>query len=83
MCAERNAVASAVATEGKDIRITDIVVVTPDSDNCSPCGACRQVLAELAPSANIWFLKNGNLMCRGINYLLPDRFSLDLPAAFE
>lgn len=75
MCAERNAVASAVATEGKAIRITDIVAVTPDGDNCSPCGACRQVLAELAPSANIWFLKNRNLVCRDINHLLPDRFN--------
>jgi cytidine deaminase len=74
MCAERNAVASAVASEGKTLRITDVVVVTPDGDNCSPCGACRQVLAEIAPDACVRYLQKGHLVERTIDELLPDHF---------
>jgi cytidine deaminase len=43
VCAERNAVAAAVAAGARHIRA--VVVVT--STVASPCGACRQVLAEL------------------------------------
>jgi len=43
VCAERNAVAAAVAAGAKRIRA--VAVVTRDGS--SPCGACRQVLAEL------------------------------------
>ena len=43
VCAERNAVAAAVAAGARRIRA--VVVVTPTVG--SPCGACRQVLAEL------------------------------------
>lgn len=47
VCAERNAVAAAVAAGAGRIRA--VAVVTPTSPPGSPCGACRQVLAELAP----------------------------------
>ena len=44
-CAERNAVFAAVAAGAAIIRA--VVVVTENGG--SPCGACRQVLAEFAP----------------------------------
>ena len=43
VCAERNAVAVAVAAGARRIRA--VAVCTPTA--ASPCGACRQVLAEL------------------------------------
>jgi cytidine deaminase len=46
ICAERNAVAAAVAAGAR--RITMVAVVTGSRPPASPCGACRQVLAELA-----------------------------------
>jgi len=46
ICAERNAVAAAVAAGAKQLRA--VAVVTPTSPPGSPCGACRQVLAEFA-----------------------------------
>jgi len=47
VCAERNALAVAVAAGAR--RITAVCVVTSAVPAASPCGACRQVLAELAP----------------------------------
>ena len=43
-CAERTAIFSAIAAGAKNI--TAVVVATRDGG--SPCGACRQVLAEFA-----------------------------------
>jgi cytidine deaminase len=45
VCAERNAVAAAVAMGARRIRA--VAVVTSARPPASPCGACRQVLAEL------------------------------------
>jgi cytidine deaminase len=46
VCAERNAVAAAVAAGAR--RITAVAVVSGAEPPAAPCGACRQVLAELA-----------------------------------
>lgn len=44
ICAERNAVAAAVAAGARRLRA--VAVVTKTTPPGSPCGACRQVLAE-------------------------------------
>lgn len=44
ICAERAAIATAIAAGSRDLRA---VVVVADTDTpISPCGACRQVMAE-------------------------------------
>ena len=45
VCAERNAVAAAVAAGARLIRA--VAVVTDARPLSTPCGACRQVLAEV------------------------------------
>jgi cytidine deaminase len=45
VCAERNAVAAAVAAGAR--RIHGVAVASGASPPASPCGACRQVIAEL------------------------------------
>jgi cytidine deaminase len=44
VCAERHAIAAAVAAGCRDF--AGIAVVTQSSPPAAPCGACRQVLAE-------------------------------------
>ncbi|HTB58782.1 MAG TPA: cytidine deaminase [Polyangia bacterium] len=45
VCAERNAIAAAVAAGARSIRA--VAVASGASPPASPCGACRQVIAEL------------------------------------
>ncbi len=47
ICAERGAVVGAIAAGETDIRAC--VVVTPTEEPSSPCGICRQLLAEFGP----------------------------------
>lgn len=44
ICAERSAAAAAVSGGAKSIRA--VVVVTPTPEPSTPCGICRQLLAE-------------------------------------
>ncbi|HOT28484.1 MAG TPA: cytidine deaminase [Candidatus Ozemobacteraceae bacterium] len=50
-CAERTALFAAIARGKHEFKRIAIFVDTDDF--ISPCGACRQVLAELAPNADV------------------------------
>src|SRR5438045_9242771 len=51
ICAERSAIATAIAQGSKDF--VAIAVVTAGKKPAMPCGACRQVLAEFNPSIKV------------------------------
>ena len=51
ICAERNAIARAAA-EGARV-IVAVAVVAGHGEPASPCGACRQVLAEFGPDMRV------------------------------
>jgi len=52
ICAERSAVVGAVAAGETAIRVC--VVVSPTVDPSSPCGICRQLLAEFGPDVLVF-----------------------------
>jgi cytidine deaminase len=51
-CAERIALFGALTDGAKRFRA--IAVVAPHKDGATPCGACRQLLAEYAPKAVVY-----------------------------
>ena len=74
ICAERTACVKAVS-EGK--RSFRRIAIYADSQNwCTPCGACRQFLAEFSPDMEVLCAKAG---ARYVSYklseLLPHTFS--------
>ncbi len=73
ICAERVALFKA-RSEGAG-RVVRVAIVTDSSPPTAPCGACRQVLLELAPDAQV-ILANleGSRTVRQVRDLLPDAF---------
>jgi cytidine deaminase len=79
-CAERVAMQSAWAVGARDIVALAVVADTPGP--VSPCGGCRQVMAELAKDAVV-FLANmrGDWIETSVAQLLPGAFDPnDLPS---
>jgi homotetrameric cytidine deaminase len=75
ICAERAAIFRALA-EGH--RGFDAVAVAGPGSTVSPCGGCRQVLAEfLPPDAPVIFPLEGQTVAVPLGELLPDAFGPD------
>ena len=77
VCAERNAVGSAIANGEKKIKA--VAIYSPNMENCTPCGACRQVLHEFCEKdteLDIIVKTEGNLKIYTLAELLPESFSL-------
>lgn len=74
MCAERVAIFAAVAAGAR--RITALAVASSGTGLLSPCGACRQVLAEFAaPEVPIYCETAGKPHCWTLAQLLPHAFA--------
>jgi cytidine deaminase len=78
ICAERVAVGSAVAAGER--AFTRLVLVSDAPVPASPCGACREVLAEFAPAIEVRSLTRAGEQVRWtVAELLPHRFELPSP----
>lgn len=78
-CAEQSAV-QAMASAGER-SITELVVWTAVSPPASPCGACRQILAEFGSSARVWLVNPaGETVVTDVAELLPQGFRYSGPA---
>lgn len=75
MCAERVAIGVAVAAGVT--RFRRVVVVSDCDPPAAPCGACRQVLAEFAPEAEVAAVGPEQTKRWLVRDLLPDAFSPD------
>lgn len=79
ICAERNALANAIANGEKDIEA--IAIYSPNMKNCIPCGACRQVIFEFQNDNEIEIITESDDVSQEynihkINELLPGGFKL-------
>lgn len=71
ICAERTALTAAIAQGERDF--VAIAVVTTNGG--SPCGSCRQVMAELGPAMTVYISDEmGNYRETDVKTLLPDWF---------
>ena len=75
ICAERAAIATGVAAEGPSLRIRAVVVFNGNDAPCSPCGACRQVIFEFGPDADVIY--------QGPSALEHSTARTQLPAGFK
>jgi cytidine deaminase len=82
ICAERGAVMAAIAQGARDF--ASIVIATEVGDPAPPCGLCRQVLAEFAPTLHVVsFTRAGGEARWSLSELLPHAFTPDsLSSAF-
>lgn len=76
ICAERNAIANAVANGEKSIQA--IAIYSPNAQNCLPCGSCRQVIFEFQKAAPVKVITeiDNKIITHEINELLPEGFIL-------
>jgi len=77
-CAEANAIAAMVAAGGTSIRNIVVVGGHDDIEDCTPCGGCRQKIAEFAnDDTRIVLLRpGGHTREFSLDELLPRSFHL-------
>ena len=80
-CAERTAMFQAVANGAKEFHRMVICADTPEP--IAPCGACRQVMVELAPQMEVLLInQEGKQIFTTVEKLMPYSFS-DFPQQTE
>lgn len=78
MCACRAAIFHAVA-EG-ETELVAVLTYIPGRVTKAPCGACRQVINEFSPNADVYCIcDTPEVYHRRLKDLLPDAFGPDLP----
>ena len=75
ICAERNAIGTAIANG--ETKIKAIAIYSPNMYNCTPCGACRQVINEFKTDETVVItVAADKLITHTIDELLPGGFTL-------
>ena len=75
VCAERTCIFEAVLAGERTIKVMS--VNTELEDFLTPCGACRQVIAEFGNPIVLLINKSKNFKIYTLNELLPDRCKID------
>lgn len=74
ICAERNAIFKAISEGHK--KFTALAIASDENGFTPPCGACRQVIIDLAGNIDIVLTKkNGEIDVLKMNDLLPHAFT--------
>lgn len=75
LCAERNAIFSAISKHGK-CKILAVAIYTPTKTPTTPCGPCRQTIIEFNKKTKIYsFCKSKKTIKTNIEELLPNPFN--------
>ena len=77
VCAERNALAAVAAQGARGEDLVALAIVVDAESPASPCGACRQVLAELASlelPVVLHNIRDGETVTTSLGELLPRAF---------
>ena len=77
ICAERCAIFKAVSEGEREILA--VAIYSPNTDDCNPCGACRQVMFEFQDEENsveIITENMGELVVRKLSEYLPYGFKI-------
>lgn len=73
ICAERTALFKAIS-EGEK-KFSKLLIVSDAEEFISPCGACRQVISDLAGDVEVILTNaNGEMQSKKVNDLLPFAF---------
>lgn len=75
LCAERVALMYALTKGARDFR--RVVISSDAAEPTPPCGACRQLLAEFAPGAEVVMVTRGHTEQTTVAALVPRPFTLD------
>ena len=76
LCAERVAVAAAVASGVREFE--EIAIASESDEPAPPCGSCRQTMSEFAPDLQVTsYTKNGREATWRLSDLLPEAFGLN------
>lgn len=74
-CAERVAIFKAVSQGER--KFAAVAVISDSDDFCTPCGACRQVMAEFGGDIKVFLCNNkGEYQVKTVAQLLPGYFTL-------
>ena len=73
-CAEQSAIQALVSRGGR--AFSEVVVVADADPPATPCGACRQVLAEFGATATVWLVSPHGAWRTSVDALLPAGFAL-------
>jgi len=75
VCAERVAIQKAVSEVGGELQLTEVMVVTDSTPPWTPCGMCRQVIAEFAKNTQIFTANlSGDYLSVPFKELFPSAF---------
>lgn len=77
-CAEANAIGAMAAAGGRRIAAIAVIGGRDAPEACTPCGGCRQKIAEFADDATrvLLLADDGTVASRAITDLLPHSFHL-------
>lgn len=80
LCAERNAMSSAIANDEKT-KVKAIAIYSPNQAMCMPCGACRQWMSEFCINDKetkvVFEDKNQNVVAMELVELFPCGFKFE------